>query len=46
MLRRRGSTVVRSCDGHTQQTPFGEQPCRCPPTVMGGSAPAFVDSVG
>jgi hypothetical protein len=35
MLRRHGSTVVHSCDGRTQRTPFGKRPCRCPSTVMG-----------
>jgi hypothetical protein len=35
MLRRHGSTVLRCCDGRTQQTPVGEQPCQCPPTLKG-----------
>jgi hypothetical protein len=33
MLRRHGSTVLRCCDGRTQQTPAGERPCHCPPTL-------------
>jgi hypothetical protein len=35
MLRRHGSTVLRCCDGRTQQTPAGERPCQCPATFMG-----------
>jgi hypothetical protein len=30
MLRRHGSTVLRSCNSRTQQTPHGERPCQCP----------------
>lgn len=35
MLRRHGSTLLRCCDGRTQQTPAGERPCQCPPTLKG-----------
>jgi hypothetical protein len=35
MLRRHGSTVLRCCDGRTQQTPAGERPCQCPLTLKG-----------
>jgi hypothetical protein len=35
MVRRHGSTLVRCCNGRTQRTPFGKQPCQCPPTVQG-----------
>lgn len=35
MLRRHGSTVVRCCNGRTQRTPFGKQPCQCPPILKG-----------
>lgn len=35
MLRRHGSTVLRCCNGRTQRTPFGKQPCQCPPTLKG-----------
>jgi len=35
MLRRHGSTVLRCCNGRTQRTPFGTQPCQCPPTLKG-----------
>jgi hypothetical protein len=35
MLRRHGSTVVCCCNGRTQRTPFGQQPCQCPPTLKG-----------
>jgi len=35
MLRRHGSTVLRSCNGRTQQTSLGTQPCQCPPTLKG-----------
>jgi hypothetical protein len=30
MLRRHGSTILRSCNSRTQQTPHGERPCQCP----------------
>ncbi len=35
MLRRHGSTVLRCCNGCTQRTPSGKQPCQCPPTLKG-----------
>jgi hypothetical protein len=35
MLRRHGSTELRSCNGRTQRTPFGTHPCQCPPTLKG-----------
>jgi len=33
MVRRHGSTLMRCCNGRTQRTAFGKQPCQCPPTV-------------
>ena len=30
MLRRHGSTILRSCNTRTQQTSHGERPCQCP----------------
>jgi hypothetical protein len=33
MLRRHGATVLRTCNGRTQRTPSGAQPCQCPPTL-------------
>lgn len=30
MLRRHGSTILGSCNSHTQQTSHGERPCQCP----------------
>jgi hypothetical protein len=35
MVRRHGSTLMRYCNGRTQRTAFGKQPCQCPPTVKG-----------
>jgi hypothetical protein len=35
MLRRHGSTVVRCCDGRTQRTALGKEPCQCPRTLKG-----------
>jgi hypothetical protein len=35
MLRRHGSTIVRSCNSRTQQTPHGERPCQCPVALKG-----------
>lgn len=35
MVRRHGSTLMRCCNGRTQRTAFGKQPCQCPPTVKG-----------
>ena len=35
MLRRHGSSVLRTCDSRTQQTASGKQPCQCPPTFKG-----------
>ena len=35
MIRRHGSTLMRYCNGRTQRTAFGKQPCQCPPTVKG-----------
>lgn len=35
MLRRHGSTILRTCDSRTQRTASGEQPCQCPPTLRG-----------
>jgi hypothetical protein len=33
MLGRHGATVLRNCNGRTQRTPSGTQPCQCPPTL-------------
>jgi hypothetical protein len=35
MLRRHGSTILRSCDSQTQETVSGKQPCQCPATFRG-----------
>ena len=35
MVRRHGSTLMRCCNGRTQRTAFGKQPCQCPPTIKG-----------
>lgn len=35
MLRRHGSTILRSCDSRMQETLSGRQPCQCPATFRG-----------